>query len=61
MGEELRHVQNRWAGEASTQIKEASNNKDYEAKSNAFKHNVILRYKKYAARGQKTMFIHTNR
>ena len=28
----------RWAGEASTQVKEASSNKGYEADSNAFKH-----------------------
>jgi len=35
MGEELRHAQmSRWSKQASTQVKEASSNKVYEAKSN---------------------------
>ena len=30
------HSMYRWAGEASTQVKEASSNKGYEVKRNAF-------------------------
>ena len=38
MGEELRHVvlTYGWAREASTQVKEVSSNKGYEAESSAF-------------------------
>jgi len=33
---------NRWTGQASIQVKEASSNNGYEAESKAFYHNILL-------------------
>ena len=46
----------KWAGGASTYVKEVNNNKGYEAESNALKHNISLQ--KQVARAENNVYPH---